>query len=92
MNSEQILDYVVTPHAELEMKRRGINRNAVESIIKNPEQRINVRKGRIVLQSRISMDVPEKTYLVRVFVDMDRFPAEVITVYKTSKISKYWKE
>ena len=33
-----------------------------------------------------------KTFLVRVFVDVDRDPAEVVTAYRTSKISKYWKE
>jgi hypothetical protein len=31
-------------------------------------------------------------YLVRVFVDVDRDPAEVVTAYRTSKISKYWEE
>ena len=36
------------------------------------------------------MDVPEKQYLVRVFVDLDRHPAEVVTAYRTSKIEKYW--
>jgi len=30
-------------------------------------------------------------YLVRVFVDMDRHPAEIVTVYRTSKVSKYWR-
>ena len=34
----------------------------------------------------------EKTFLVRIFVDVDRDPAEVVTAYRTSKISKYWKE
>ena len=36
------------------------------------------------------MGEPEKEYLVRVFVDIDRDPAEVVTVYRTSKIDKYW--
>jgi hypothetical protein len=29
--------------------------------------------------------------LVRVFVDVDRTPAEVVAVYRTSKIAKYWR-
>jgi len=29
---------------------------------------------------------------VRVFVDVDRRPAEVVTAYRTSKIGKYWRE
>jgi hypothetical protein len=44
--------------------------------------------GRDVLQLRV--DIGDKTYLVRVFVDIDRNPAEVVTVYLTSRIGKYW--
>lgn len=36
------------------------------------------------------MGEPEKYYLVRVFVDVDRDPAEIVTVYRTSRIEKYW--
>jgi hypothetical protein len=32
-----------------------------------------------------------KRYLVRAFVDVDRSPAEVVTVYRTSRIAKYWR-
>lgn len=55
-----------------------------------PEQRIQMRPGREVLQSRIALQ--GKTYLVRVFVDVDRKPPEVMTVYRTSKIEKYWRD
>ena len=51
-----------------------------------------MRRGRVVLQSRITLGAPSREYLVRVFVDVDRRPADVITVYLTSKIAKYWKE
>jgi hypothetical protein len=40
-----------------------------------------------VLQSRI--DVEGKTYLIRVLVDIDRERPEVVTAYRTSKITKY---
>ena len=30
-------------------------------------------------------------YLVRVFVDVYRNPDEVVTVYMTSKLAKYWR-
>jgi hypothetical protein len=32
-----------------------------------------------------------RTYLVRVFVDLDRRPPEVVTAYRTSRIGKYWR-
>jgi hypothetical protein len=47
-----------------------------------------VRPGRDVLQSRVAL--AGKIFLVRVFVDIDRVPAEIVTVYLTSRIAKYW--
>jgi len=61
-------------------------------VLAKPEQRLEVRTGRVVLQSRIAMGLPERTYLVRVFVDVDRTPAEIVTVYRTRRVSKYWSE
>lgn len=89
---EPITNYIITPHASFEMKRRGLDEEIVSRVITNPEQGMDVRHGRVVLQSRIQMDDPLKTYLVRVFVDIDRNPAEVVTIYRTGRISKYWKE
>jgi hypothetical protein len=87
-----ITDYVITGHAVFEMERRGIREETVRKVLAAPEQQLEDRPGRIILQSRVSLGAPPKIYLVRVFVDMDRRPAEVVTVYFTNKISKYWKE
>jgi hypothetical protein len=32
-----------------------------------------------------------RIFLLRVFVDVERRPAEVITAYRTSKVAKYWR-
>ena len=45
-----------------------------------------------MLQSRIWMEAPAREYLVRVFVDIDKRPAEVVTAYRTTKLAKYWRE
>jgi hypothetical protein len=92
MKSEPISNYVITPHAAFEMKRRGLDENIINRILTNPEQLIDVRSGRVVLQSRIRIADSKRTYLIRVFVDVDREPAEVVTIYKTGKIAKYWKK
>ena len=91
MNAEPISDYAITPHAESEMARRGVSLETVQAILAAPGQRLEVRPGRDVLQSRMSEEKIQKNYLVRVFVDVDRYPAEVVTVYRTSKIPKYWR-
>lgn len=88
--AEGIENYVLTPHAQLEMQRRGIGEEIVKHVLAQPEQRLVARKGREVFQSQVTM--AGKTYLVRIFVDMDRRPLEVVTVYRTSKIFKYWRD
>ncbi|WP_447970865.1 hypothetical protein [Nitrospira sp. M1] len=55
-------------------------------------QAFEIRPGRFVLQSRVPWGQPPKPFLLRVFVDVDRSPAEIVTAYATSKIAKYWKE
>jgi hypothetical protein len=44
-----------------------------------------------VYQSRIEAGKPPQKYLLRVFVDVDREPPDVVTAYRTSKIDKYWR-
>jgi hypothetical protein len=87
--AEPIVSYLITDHALFEMQRRRIARAAVIRVLAAPHQRYSVRRGRDVLQSRAR--IAGKHYLLRVFVDIDRAPAEVVTVYKTSRIVKYWK-
>ena len=83
-------EFVLTDHATLEMMRRGLSASVIRQILDRPEQRIPVRPGRDILQSKLDME--GKTYLVRVIVDVDRTPAEVVTAYRTSKIEKYWRK
>ncbi|MCS6922016.1 MAG: DUF4258 domain-containing protein [Elioraea sp.] len=85
-----ITRYVLTAHARFETQRRGIGAETIAQVLAAPEQRTPVRPGRDVLQARISLQ--GKLYLIRVFVDVDHEPAEVVTAYRTSKIGKYWSE
>jgi hypothetical protein len=86
-----ITTYRLTDHARLEMARRQISEAEVETVLSVPEQTTCVREGRAVYQSRIEVGEPGKTYLLRVVVDVDRQPAEVVTVYRSSKVQKYWR-
>ena len=73
------------------MARRQISQADVARVLAKPEQIEPAREGREVYQSRLEISEPPKTYLLRVFVDIDRQPPEVVTVYRTSKIGKYWR-
>jgi Domain of unknown function (DUF4258) len=88
---EPITTYRLTDHARLEMTRRQISEAEVESVLAAPEQTECVREGRAVSHSRIELGAPAKTYLLRVVVDIDRQPSEVVTVYRSSKVQKYWR-
>jgi hypothetical protein len=72
------------------MQRRNLTEADVAAVLKAPEQSEEIRPGRCIYQSRLNFGDPSKTYLLRVFVDIDRDPPEVVTVYLycTSKIQK----
>lgn len=82
--------FVLSDHAAFELKRRGLEEEVLREILRSPGQVLQVKTGRVVAQSRRVMG--GKEYLVRVFVDVDEFPARVVTGYRTSKIAKCWQE
>jgi len=83
-------NYVLIPRARMQM-RRGIAEADVATVLETPGQSEEVRPGRCVYQSRLTLADPPKVYVLRVFVDIDRQPAEVVTVYRTSKVQKCWR-
>ena len=91
MRAEAERRYTLTEQARFEMSRRGITESDVAHVMVAPEQQEAVRPNRWVYQSRIDVGDSPKTYLLRVVVDLDRDPHEVVTVYRTSKVHKYWR-
>ena len=89
--AEGIAQFVLTPHALGQMERRGLTQEEVAPVVRQPQQRWHVRPGRDVLQSRFEPGASGGDYLVRVIVDVDASPAEVVTAYRTSKVDKYWR-
>jgi hypothetical protein len=79
---------VLSTHAMSEMIRRGLPPEHVRRALAQPEQVVPVRSGRVVLHHRYRAD--KRDYLLRVLVDVDRDPPVVVTMYRTSKIEKYW--
>jgi hypothetical protein len=84
-----ILVYILTDHARLQMSRRAITEEEVRSVLHQPEQRYEIRAGRDVVQSRVRVGANQ--YLIRVFVDTIPDPPEVVSVYRTSRVAKYWR-
>ena len=83
--------FAVTSHAREQMHRRGVAVATLTTALQKPGQRLLVRTGRCVYQSIITDEEGLRNRLLRVFVDVDRDPPEVVTVYVTSRIDKYWR-
>jgi len=74
---------IITEHARSQMERRRISERDLRRLLYDQEEILPVRKGRVVVQGMSG------EYLLRVFVDIDRHPPEVVTSYRTSNVSKY---
>ena len=81
--------YRLSDHAEEEAKRRNIPLNVIEMVITSPEQVIKRGNDRRIYQSRT--EINGKLYLIRVVIELTK-PLTVVTVYRTSKIEKYWSD
>jgi len=74
---------IILQHAAQQMAKRSITEEELRDVLEHPEAILAVREGRVVAQA------VRGRYLLRVFVYVDRDPAEVVTAYRTSKIEKY---
>ena len=82
------MNFIFSNHALEQIQRRGLNKEKIEEILYSPDQVIEM-EGQKIFQSIVPF-IPDGNYLVRVFVNAEKEPNLVITVYKTSKISKYY--
>lgn len=78
-------------HARGELRRRNIPLAVLTQVLENPQQVVRAAGGRKAYQSIVEFE-DGRTYLVRAIVDDAGDPATVVTVYRTSRIGKYWRE
>jgi hypothetical protein len=84
------LNFKLSRHVREEMERRSIPLTMLESVLENPQQVLPERGGKKVYQSQLDFG-GGKIFLLRAIVDETVDPTMVVTVYRTSKISKYWR-
>ncbi len=77
-----------TPHAIEECERRAIPMEVAQRVVDSPQQIVPNVEGRQAYQAKIAFD--DKIYLVRAIVEHTETELVVVTVYRTSKIEKYW--
>lgn len=85
------MTYRLSRHAEWEAARRQLPLALIEGVLSSPGQRVadDAGTGNWVYQSQLRFE-DGKIYLLRVVVAEEHIPPVVVTVYKTSKIEKYW--
>jgi len=76
--------HVITPAVRQKIEDHGLDLAEVEAVLAAPEQKVPGHSGRLVYQSR------DGRFLVRVVVETDTDPLEVVTAYRTKNVGKYW--
>lgn len=84
------MNYQLSFHAQEQLEQRDIPLTYLESVLTSPQQVIPQSDGTKVYQSQLDWGTG-KVYLLRLVVRDDLEPWRVVTLYKTSKISKYWR-
>jgi hypothetical protein len=80
---------IYSRHAEEQLKERKLSKSLVSKILTKPDQVLSGQKGRRVAQTIVTEDGVE--FLVRVVYEEEGDITEVVTVYRTTKIKKYWR-
>ena len=84
------MEFKLSHHAQEEMERRAIPLPLLETVLQHPQQIVLERGGKKAYQSQLDFG-GDKRFLLRAIVDDNIDPPIVVTVYRTSKISKYWR-
>ena len=84
------MPYILSKHADQQAAERRITLEIIDQIMSSPQQVIDeIEFGQKIYQSIITFS-ENKTYLVRICVNVEKEPNVVKTVYRTSKIAKYY--
>lgn len=84
------MPFRISSHAIEELTQRDIPTEVLDSVLNQPQQIVPEHDGRVAYQSQLEVTAG-KRYLVRAIVDETESPPAVITVYRTSRIAKYWR-
>ncbi len=84
------MEYVLSPHAQDQIKKRKLSESLVQQVLLNPQQIIPAKRGRMAYQSIITRG--NKQFVLRVFVIELTRPAIVVSVYYSDRVGRYWQE
>jgi len=82
---------ILLNHLKSQAKEREIDIKLVEDTLSNPEQIVPESRGLKVAHKKYFDSNKNKEYLIRVIFREEQDLRIGITVYRTSKIKKYWR-
>jgi hypothetical protein len=77
-----------TKHALEQMQLRGITEQMVVDTIANADKE-SMQDNEVRIYQKLLTFGVDSNFLLRVFVNIEKLPPQVITVYRTSKLDKY---
>jgi len=86
------MDFILSKHAHEQMIRRSIDYETVLSTVTLPDQTIVNKEAPEIIIFQSLINEKEQMFLLRVFVNVEKQPNVIVTLYKTTKISKYYED
>jgi hypothetical protein len=84
------MNFIFSNHAEQQLVRRSLDRNIVESVVCHPDQICNDENDIDVKVFQSVVKEDNTLFLYRIFVNINSQPNVIVTLYKTTKIEKYY--
>ena len=84
------MDFVFSNHAEEQLLRRGLNRDTVLQVVLFPDNIITDGDETSISVYQSIIIENEQMFLYRIFVNTIKDPLVIITLYRTTKIKKYY--
>lgn len=81
------MNYKYSKHADDQISKRSISKKKIAVVIDKPDN-ILIYDNCLKVCQKV-FEEKENKYLYRIFVNICKEPALIITAYKTSKIKKY---
>lgn len=77
-------------HSLEEMQKRKIPIELIEEVLANPQQTFSQDEEITIYQSQVNFGT-DKKYLLRLFINTKVDPKVIVTLYRTSQITRYWR-
>jgi hypothetical protein len=84
------MSFIFSNHALEQMQRRGIKQEDVEVAVLQPDQKLIDADSPDITIYQSLLNESGRIFLLRVFVNTTKDPNVIVTLYRTSKIQKYY--